>query len=48
MDINNNNLEEDASDEDKSEKSKTVKTFGAILKYIKNIESTIVPLTVKS
>ena len=48
MDINNNNLEEDASDEDKSEKSKTVKKFDAILKYINNIESTIVPLTVKS
>ena len=48
MDINNNNLEEDASDEDESEKSKTVKKFDAILRYINNIESTIVPLTVKS
>ena len=42
------NREEDMSDDNKSDESKIVKMFDAILKDVKNIGSTTKPASVKS
>ena len=42
------NREEDMSDDNKSDESKIVKLFDAILKDVKNIGSTTKPASVKS
>ena len=42
------NKEEDMSDDNKSDESKIVKMFDAILKDVKNIGSTTKPASVKS
>ena len=42
------NREEDMSDDNKSDESKIVKMFDAILKDVKNIGSTAKPASVKS
>ena len=48
MNVNNNNKEEDMSDEYKSDESKNLKKFHAMLKDIKNIGRTTKPISIKS
>ena len=47
MTVNNNNIEKYESDEDKIDKSKTVKKLDPMLKDIKNIGRTTKPISLK-